>query len=785
MNLPIKDSGRKRRTRAWIAIACVAAAATAALFVCPGRPKILVHDLKDRLLVADHESPFEVLLFGHPSVQPHLAEGVRREVGEASYAWANAVAELSFTWGKVESRRAVIDMAPSPGVRSQVAQIFLNGQRQAAVALNDVRHRYAFNLSADAQRVGENRLRLVFARAVAPAPGDKRQLAARLFGLVISRADDWLLDDLLQRGAPFVFDAEPQDGAPAIAQIGPSALRFAIELPVAAELRFRPGLHPMAQASAGRARMRVTYTEASGREHELWRAETRAVGKGGAEVALRLPGRAGEIGIIGLHVDGTTAERFSWAVWTAPRVMGSSPVGSWQKPLYSKEEQSSGETIRQAIGPINVILIVLDAARADHVGCYGYGRKTTPEIDRIAADGIVFERAYTPAVYTLAAMSSVWLSQQADRHHGGLSFNDDMPRDRLTLAELLSARQILSAAFIANAMAGKAKGFERGFDEFHEIFGDEQLGSKAELFRRSLHPWVRQHDGTRFFLYMHVREPHFPYEPPAPFNTAFGPDAPLTYLQRTDRAWYTDVNQGRKQASREEFDHLVRLYDGNIAYADHEVGELRRVLETAGLWEKSVVIVMADHGEQLGERGFISHGAQVYEASARVPLIVRLPSGKGPRGVRIGGLVDLTDIAPTVADLFGVMGQGGSERSFEGRSLLPMIGGARGKDAVIVRSIWDRPIYALRRGDWKYIWDSRSGVETLYDVVKDPDEQSDLGHAQWVMRSFLRQSTTYWIVNMGTPEVAAGAESVPYNRAQCENLCALGYIDCASCRDLK
>ena len=118
---------------------------------------------------------------------------------------------------------------------------------------------------------------------------------------------------------------------------------------------------------------------------------------------------------------------------------------------------------------MNVVLLILDAARAEQFGTYGYPRPPTPEIDRIAAEGVVFERAYTPAVYTLGALSSLWTSQYPDRHHSEVSYADPLPRDRLTLAEALSARGVRTAGFVANAVAGPIHGFDRGFGDIAEL----------------------------------------------------------------------------------------------------------------------------------------------------------------------------------------------------------------------------------------------------------------------------------------------------------------------------
>src|SRR4029077_15825199 len=137
------------------------------------------------------------------------------------------------------------------------------------------------------------------------------------------------------------------------------------------------------------------------------------------------------------------------------------------------------------------------------------------------------------------------------------------------------------------------------------------------------------------------------YDPPAPFTTMFGPDAPLSLKARREGGWQVAINAGKTKPTPEELEHLIRLYDGNLAYVDGEVGALRRVMEAKGLWENTLVIVAADHGGRLYEPGFVGHNEQLYEDSTHIPLIVRFPKGRGPSGVRVPALVDSLDIAPT------------------------------------------------------------------------------------------------------------------------------------------
>ena len=240
------------------------------------------------------------------------------------------------------------------------------------------------------------------------------------------------------------------------------------------------------------------------------------------------------------------------------------------------------------------------------------------------------------------------------------------------------------------------------------------------------------------------------------------------------------MNQGRRPFSEAEREHLVRLFDGNLAFADQEVGALRRAMEAEGLWEKTVVIVAADHGEELHERGWIGHNVHLYEPSVHVPLIVRFPKGTGPSGVRVPALADLLDVAPTIADVFGVRGKGGSDREFQGRSLLPVIAGAPGKPAVLSRTVWDRPRYALRDERFKYVYYTQTGEEWLYDLAEDPGETRDLAAREPLRTAYYRQELHAWTLQLAR-RGPARSEQAELSREQCENLKALGYIQ-GECR---
>ena len=763
----------------------VAAAVIGLVLVgCPSPPRELVYDLARRAPVADRWSGREVLLFGTPSSEPSLPEGFYREAGGTgeSFLWSKGEAEVALRFDEVVSRAAVIDMAPYQGVDGQSVEVRLDGTVVDAFRLADVRSRYRVALPATAQKNGVNRLRFAFAKTASPSAkdpgnGDKRQLAAAFYSLTIGPADDAGLEDLLRRDAPRPFGVVDSGGVPALCLVGPAAVRFAIRLPRSAELRFTPELPVAARAAAGAASFRVTLEteDDPGNEREVWAQVLRTNDEGPGEVAVRLPGRAGGLARVGLYVGTVDGGRFAWGTWTGPRVLGREGVADPLAPgKVALVDDARADAMRRGLEHANVVFVILDAARARQLGVYGYGRATSPVIDEIARDGVVFENAYTPAVYTLGAMSSVWTSQYPDRHHGNVSFSSPLPRDRLTLAEVLTGEGIDTAGFVATAVAGGFNGFDRGFAEFHEVWAE--VGSRADAFGQVIPPWLAKNSGRRFFAYLHYREPHFPYDPQPPFDTMFGPDGPIPKAARRDMDFFRDVNQGRRAFSAEEKAHLVRLYDGNIASVDHEIGVLREALVEAGVWDRTLLIVAADHGETLLEHGFIGHNVQVYDESARIPLVLHFPRGDFPRGTRVGELVDLLDIAPTVVDVFGARDRRGADREFQGRSLLPLVAGAKGKPLVVSRTVWDRPRYSLRDGRFTYVYDTATGEERLFDTDADPGETRDVAADQELRAQWFRETLHQWMRTVFRPGGAAAETPPIMSRDQCEDLKALGYV---------
>jgi arylsulfatase len=743
------------------------AAAGVSVAGCREAPLVLSCDLAALAAVADHDGPWQTILFGTPESARYVGGGLLQPVLRPSadpFAWAQRSVEIVLRWPNAAAREAVLDMAPYEGLAHQAAAVMLNDTQVGDLVLHAGRQRYRIDLPAGAQwsAGGENRLRLEFAAGSQVVEAYGRPIAAALYALAVGAAGSGVAG-LAAEGAPPPLSMPAPEGMPVIVQAGPGALGFALRLSRRAELRFTPASPP---GGGDAATLHVTLDDGTG-ERRLW--EGRSGGQ--AEVVVPLAGPVDGVVRLALHVD-APAGRTAWVCWKAPRVMAET-VGTIVYSVPPGPEDGGVARLREALASANVMLVVLDAASAKHFGCYGYGRRTTPVLDTIASEGVLFEDAFTPAAYTLAAVASLLTSQHADTHQNLDPRRPTYAHARLVLPELLLANGIQTAGFVANSMAGPAFGFERGFAEFREVYAD--VGRRADAFRQVLPGWLAAHKDRRFFAYVHYREPHFPYDPVPPYDTMFGPDGPITPELRRDRQWFGAVDNRRLRISPEEVAHAERLYDGNLAYVDAELGFLRRTLEEQGLWNRTVLIVTADHGEAFWEHEHIGHSVQLYEPILHIPLIVHLPAGSGPSGVRRKGIADLLDVAPTVADVFGVLGKGGSRESFEGRSLLPMILGGPGKPAVLSRTVPHAASHALRDAVYKFIDSAGVRDDELYDISKDPEEKHNLAQSQPLRAALYRQALHRWVLDL-TRETASSADGATLTRKQLENLRALGYV---------
>lgn len=752
-------------------------------------PRVVVYDLADRLPYAARVSARDVILFGWPDAEPHLGTGFGGDPetrGRERFLWVRQGASIRVPLQEPHDRVLLFDIEAYPGIEDQKLEISVNGRTLGTKPILSSRSRVRFDWPRPAQS-DENELKLTFSRAIVPAKetlgsGDTRDFAAALFSLTVGDAKDRTVDLLEERETPRAYEVSDHDGVPGFILPGTSQTSFAFRLPRRATLEFESALLGWSAASGGKATLRVAFDSTDGRSRESVEVP---LGSAGLKPSrIELDGDEGTPFIVRMDVV-SPEPGLAFAQIRAPRILGEETPSA-----ASPAKTADGLAGALRAAKPNVVLVVLDAGRAVSFGTYGHSRATTPNIDAIAREGFAFDNAYTTAAYTLAAMSSVWTSQQPDRHHGDIAFSAKLPKDRLLLAEVLTAQGIPTAGFVANGVAGAFNGFDRGFKEFDEPW--KQYGSQAASFRNVIPAFLdRMKAGSApFFAYVHYREPHEPYDPPPPFDTKFGPDGPITKAQRdggeSAKQWLKDINQGVIRPSSEQLDHLRRLYDGNLAFADAEVGYLKDQLAARGLLDNTLIIIMGDHGEQLFEHGWIGHNAQVFEESARIPLIVALPKAlrASHPPARVASLVDLTDVAPTILDAFGLEGAGGSARTFQGHSLLPRLARpappeARDDREVLTRTIWDRPIYALRNQSHTFILNTATNEFSLFDRSKSPrleSPEADLGpRAPIALRETYRQHLLSWVASLKRRTVA-GDSLDGMSRQQCEELKSLGYL---------
>ena len=397
----------------------------------------------------------------------------------------------------------------------------------------------------------------------------------------------------------------------------------------------------------------------------------------------------------------------------------------------------------------NVLFILVDTLRADHLPSYGYRRDTAPNVTRaLAAPGAVVESAYSQAPWTLPSVVSFLTSRQPGEFLGNDFAAYGVPPGVTTLAEEMAKRGYETGGFFGNKLLHAGNGFARGFDTFFspppEMTVDDNQPDAAELNGKVL-PWVEAHRRQPFFLYVHYIDPHDPYDNPeivdnrSPFETA---PCPTCIPGR----WMQGVYSGKIPLANGERDveHLKALYDSEIHYADRFIGRLLDSLPPEVL-RNTLIVLTADHGEEFHEHGGWKHGFTLYEEQIHVPLIVRW-DGHVPAGSRLRGTVRLLDLAPTLLAAVG----GQPDPSWEGVDLLPalavkaplprlaafaqhmMVGPLRAAAVLDGRKLIlfnPRTPYTPKNELEAYLWTQdlhRLKRAELYDLSKDAAERANL-----------------------------------------------------------
>jgi arylsulfatase A-like enzyme len=294
----------------------------------------------------------------------------------------------------------------------------------------------------------------------------------------------------------------------------------------------------------------------------------------------------------------------------------------------------------------NVVLIIIEAMAPGHCSLYGYERDTTPFLRELASESLVFEEAYSTSSWTRPSIASIFTGLYPSQH-GTLHIKDTLAGGLLTLAEILQADGYVTAGFCTNSVvADKQFNYCQGFDTYERV-----RSAHFDAFLPVLSEWFAGRPQQPFFLFMHVFDPHCPYNAPGEFRDMYA-EGYSGRLAEIDDLAFKELAE-LKPFTAEEAEYVTARYDAEIAYTDHVMRQFAQLFKDRGLWDRSFVILTADHGEAMNERGKWGHRHRLYPEQIHVPLVMKLPGG-AHGGNRIRGLASGIDLLPTalrVADL--------------------------------------------------------------------------------------------------------------------------------------
>ena len=392
----------------------------------------------------------------------------------------------------------------------------------------------------------------------------------------------------------------------------------------------------------------------------------------------------------------------------------------------------------------NVVLVTIDTLRADRLGCYGNSKIETPNLDGIARSGTLFENAVSQSPLTPPSHASMFTSMYPPVHKVRDTGGFILQPENTTLAEVMQQQGWATAAFVGSSVLSGRFGFSQGFATYDDQMSRPRGGGMAseyperragEVVDRALN-WLSSHSGKPFFLWVHLFDPHTPYDPPAPFREKY---------------------KGRP-------------YDGEVAYTDQELGRLLDGIAKKSPSESTLIAVLADHGESLSEHGEFTHGVFLYDSTLRIPFLVMGPGV--PQNLRVKQQARSIDLAPTLLELSGVKAPEG----LQGTSLIPASSRKEAPaDFSYAETVFSKinmgwsELRAIRTDRWKYV---RSPKPELYDLAKDPGETTNIigSHPNEVRELEAKLNS---VVSNGVPEKVS---ATMVDRRTGDQLRSLGYL---------
>jgi arylsulfatase A-like enzyme len=395
--------------------------------------------------------------------------------------------------------------------------------------------------------------------------------------------------------------------------------------------------------------------------------------------------------------------------------------------LYGLAGLSSGLFVTGCAKPAkierpNIILIVLDTTRLDHLSCYGYHRNTSPNLDRLAAESVLYMQAIAPSSWTLPSHASLFTGKFTSSH--GARYDNNGPlrlvnaikgsedwnkvrarglsQNEVTLASILKQKGYLTGAVVGGPWMKKVFGLNKGFEYYDDNDIGTLNGRLADQVTAAAVRWIDQSQNKNIFLFLNYFDPHYPYNPPDDFVTPFFQKNPQTFDQLPD------------------LQKIIASYDGEILYMDYHIGKLLENLKANNQYDNSMIIVTADHGDLLGEHGKFGHGKYLWQEEIHVPLFIKYPVGEiSPRKSNLR--IQLTDILPLICERLGIDIPENIQGDVPPEIKHPIVAETYPLKAMGQDGFWR----AILEKDYKFLWNSENN-HRLFNLRNDPAEQFNL-----------------------------------------------------------
>jgi arylsulfatase A-like enzyme len=569
---------------------------------------------------------------------------------------------------------------------------------------------------------------------------------------------------VLARGAPPDL-ANPVslqgEARPSLLLPTPSEVRFRVRLPPRPVLTFALGIKPL-PGGGETPRVKARFTVHAGEDAPRSEVYRRDLPAGRAdewiEQSADLRRFAGREVWLALGHSLVTEDGRSPPAEVAPALL----------PLFAEPVLHDRAQYGQGKG---VLVISVDTLRRDHLSLYGYRRRTSPALDALAEEAVVFDDAVSTSSWTLPAHASL-LTSLYPSAHGAVKLEQGLPPGLPSLQAALGNAGWFTQAMVTHLYLGAPYGFAEGFHR-HRLFSDMRA---KELTDRAI-GFLRARGDGDYFLFLHYYDPHWHYDPPPPFNRTFDPG----YQGRATGVWWDFKKETRESLAPRDLAHVVALYDGEIRYTDSQLARIFAEMKKLGLFRSATIVLLSDHGEEFLDHGSWEHQKTLYEEQLRIPLLIKLPAGEGA-GRRVRHQVRLIDVAPTLLEILGLPAPG----SFQGRSLVDLVRG--GTDfpteawAETEHTVDGSHKLALRRGAARNKWilsyreHSPPGLE-LYRLGEDPGETRNLAPSEGAeVRDILARAESF-LSDARRRRTEGPAPSRPaLTPEMLERLRALGYV---------